>query len=82
MPNYLDEVHAVGLYGEQGRGVADKLGVAQEVDIINGTLAKAFGQIGGYIVADNEIIDYVKATHQVLFYYFNNASVAAASTKV
>ena len=63
---YLDEVHAVGLYGEQGRGVADKLGVAQEVDIINGTLAKAFGQIGGYIVADNEIIDYVRATLQVL----------------
>ena len=79
---YLDEVHAVGLYGEQGRGVADKLGVAQEVDIINGTLAKAFGQIGGYIVADNEIIDYVKSyAPGFIFTTSIMPSVAAASTK-
>ena len=79
---YLDEVHAVGLYGKQGRGVADKLGVAQEVDIINGTLAKAFGQIGGYIVADNEIIDYVKSyAPGFIFTTSIMPSVAAASTK-
>ena len=79
---YLDEVHAVGLYGDQGRGVADKLGVAKEVDIINGTLAKAFGQIGGYIVADNEIIDYVKSyAPGFIFTTSIMPSVAAASTK-
>ncbi len=79
---YLDEVHAVGLYGKQGRGVADKLGVAKEVDIINGTLAKAFGQIGGYIVANNEIIDYVKSyAPGFIFTTSIMPSVAAASTK-
>ena len=79
---YLDEVHAVGLYGKQGRGVADKLGVAKDVDIINGTLAKAFGQIGGYIVANNEIIDYVKSyAPGFIFTTSIMPSVAAASTK-
>jgi len=79
---YLDEVHAVGLYGEQGRGIADKLGVAKDVDIINGTLAKAFGQIGGYIVANNEIIDYVKSyAPGFIFTTSIMPSVAAASTK-
>ena len=79
---YLDEVHAVGLYGEQGRGIAEKLGVAKDVDIINGTLAKAFGQIGGYIVANNEIIDYVKSyAPGFIFTTSIMPSVAAASTK-
>ena len=79
---YLDEVHAVGLYGDKGRGVADKLGVAKDVDIINGTLAKAFGQIGGYIVANNEIIDYVKSyAPGFIFTTSIMPSVAAASTK-
>lgn len=79
---YLDEVHAVGLYGKQGRGVADKLGVAKDVDVINGTLAKAFGQIGGYIVANNEIIDYVKSyAPGFIFTTSIMPSVAAASTK-
>jgi len=79
---YLDEVHAVGLYGEQGRGIADKLGVAKDVDIINGTLAKAFGQIGGYIVANNEIIDYVKSyAPGFIFTTSIMPSVAAASKK-
>ena len=79
---YLDEVHAVGLYGWQGRGVADLQGVAQDVDIINGTLAKSFGQIGGYIVADKEIIDYVKSyAPGFIFTTSIMPSVAAAATK-
>ena len=79
---YLDEVHAVGLYGSQGRGVADLLGVAQDVDIINGTLAKSFGQIGGYIVADKEIIDYVKSyAPGFIFTTSIMPSVAAAAAK-
>ena len=58
---YLDEVHAVGLYGEGGRGVAYKNGVSDEIDIINGTLAKGFGQIGGYIVGDEIMINFIKS---------------------
>ena len=58
---YLDEVHSVGLYGEKGKGIAVEMKVDQEIDIINGTLAKAFGQMGGYIAASNEIIDYIRS---------------------
>ena len=58
---YLDEVHSVGLYGYKGKGIAVEMKVDQEIDIINGTLAKAFGQMGGYIAAKSEIIDYVRS---------------------
>ena len=58
---YLDEVHSVGLYGEKGKGIAVEMKVDKEIDIINGTLAKAFGQMGGYIAANKEIIDYVRS---------------------
>ena len=58
---YLDEVHSVGLYGEKGKGIAVEMKVDKEIDIINGTLAKAFGQMGGYIAASNEIIDYIRS---------------------
>ncbi len=58
---YLDEVHSVGLYGQQGKGIAVEMKVDQEIDIINGTLAKAFGQMGGYIAASDEIIDYIRS---------------------
>ena len=58
---YLDEVHSVGLYGEKGKGIAVEMKVDQDIDIINGTLAKAFGQMGGYIAASNEIIDFIRS---------------------
>ena len=58
---YLDEVHSVGLYGEKGKGIAVEMKVDQDIDIINGTLAKAFGQMGGYIAPSNEIIDYIRS---------------------
>ena len=58
---YLDEVHSVGLYGERGKGIAVEMKVDQDIDIINGTLAKAFGQMGGYIAASNEIVDYIRS---------------------
>ena len=58
---YLDEVHAVGLYGSYGGGVAQEQKIMHEIDIINGTLAKAFGLIGGYISSNRNIIDFVRS---------------------
>ncbi len=58
---YLDEVHAVGLYGSSGGGIAEEKGIVEHIDIINGTLAKAFGLAGGYIASTETIVDYVRS---------------------
>ncbi len=57
---YLDEVHAVGLYGERGAGVAEREGLLDQVDIIEGTLAKGFGLVGGYVTAASVIIEAIR----------------------
>jgi len=58
---YIDEVHAVGLYGETGAGICERENLLQNIDIINGTLAKAVGVVGGYIAASQLIIDFIRS---------------------
>ena len=58
---YIDEVHAVGLYGQEGAGKLEELGLQDRVDIVNGTLGKAFGTQGGYIAADRTVVDAIRS---------------------
>ena len=79
---YLDEVHSVGLYGPEGRGIAAEAGLSDKIDIINGTLSKSFGQLGGYVAANADIIDFIRSfAPGFIFTSSVNPSIVASSIK-
>lgn len=75
---YIDEVHAVGLYGQHGGGKTEELGLQSRVDIVNGTLGKAYGVQGGYIAADNDVIDAIRSVSDGFIFTTSMSPVSCA----
>ncbi len=75
---YLDEVHAVGMYGARGGGVSQEMGVADQIDVIQGTLGKAFGMQGGYVTGDTAVVDCIRSFGASFIFSTSLAPVLAA----
>ena len=74
---YVDEAHSLGVFGKTGAGVCEHFGVSDDVDLIMGTFSKSLGTIGGFVAADENIINYLKHTSRTLIF---SASITPAST--
>jgi len=75
---YLDEVHAVGMYGNRGGGVSQEIGAAGDIDVIQGTLGKAFGMQGGYVTGDTAVVDCIRSFGASFIFSTSLAPVLAA----
>ena len=76
---YIDEVHAVGMYGPRGGGVCEQAGVMGQIDVIEGTLAKGFGTLGGYVAGDAAVINAVGSAPSFIFTTALPPAVGAAA---
>jgi 5-aminolevulinate synthase len=76
---YVDEVHAVGMYGDHGGGICEREGVMTRVDVIEGTLAKGFGTLGGYLAGNSEVIDAIRSCASSFIFTTTLPPMVAAS---
>jgi len=79
---YIDEVHAVGLYGETGAGLSEQLAMQNQIDIIQGTFAKGFGSVGGYITSSKIIIDAIRSYSSNFIFSTSIPPTIAVASKV